>query len=92
MYFIGLLKFKKKVSKEDIVENLRWQLYTKEAQEGIRYHSIYWTLGRYDVVATFEAPNEQEAMKMAMRRGDIFDMETLVAVPGEEARELVNRI
>jgi len=45
---------------------------------------IYWTLGRYDTVVLFEAPNEKVAMKMALKRADRMDIETLVAVPAEE--------
>lgn len=60
-----------------------------EAKEGIRYRGIYWTLGRYDVVTVFEAEDEAAAMNMSLRRGDDFDMETLVALPAEEARKLV---
>jgi hypothetical protein len=37
----------------------------------------------------FEAPNEKEAMQLAIRRADFLDMETLVAIPAEEARKLV---
>jgi uncharacterized protein with GYD domain len=51
--------------------------------------NIYYTLGRYDVVVIFEAPDEKIAMKMAMSIGDIESTETLVAVPREEAMKLV---
>ncbi len=37
----------------------------------------------------FEAPNEKVAMQMALRRADFLDMETMVAIPAEEARKLV---
>ena len=49
---------------------------------------MYWTLGRYDGVAIIEAPNEKTVMKMALKRGWLAS-ETLVAVPAEEARKLV---
>ena len=87
MYFIGLVRFKKQVTKESVVESLRKQVL--EAKEGLRYHGIYWTLGRYDVITIFEAKDEAAAMNMAIRRGDDFEMETLVALPAEEARKLV---
>jgi uncharacterized protein with GYD domain len=87
MYFVALVKFRKKVTRESVVESLRKQ--AMEAKEGIRYRGIYWTLGRYDVVAVFEAENEAAAMNMSLRRGDDFDMETLVALPADEARKLV---
>jgi uncharacterized protein with GYD domain len=87
MHFIALVKFKKKPTKENIAESLK-RLET-EGKEGIKYHGIYWTLGRYDAVALFEAPNEKVAMKMAIGRAEDLAMETLVAVPAEEARKLV---
>ncbi len=87
MYFIGLVKFRKQVTRESVVESLRKQVL--EAKEGIRYTGIYWTLGRYDVITIFEALNEAAAMNMAIRREDDFEMETLVAIPAEEARKLV---
>ena len=34
-----------------------------EISEGIKVHGIYWTLGKYDAVAIFEAPDEKTAME-----------------------------
>jgi uncharacterized protein with GYD domain len=87
MYFIGLVKFKKKQTKEVVAENMN-RIET-ETRQGVKVHGMYWTLGRYDAVAIFEAPDEKTAMKMAISRADDMDMETLVAVPLEEARKLV---
>jgi len=87
MYFIGLVKFKQKPTKAVVVENLKRR--ATEAKDGVKYLGIYWTLGRYDAVAVYEAPNEKVAMKIAIRRGEVFTMETLVAVPLEEAEKLV---
>jgi uncharacterized protein with GYD domain len=82
MLFIALAKFKKKLSKEIIAENL---LDIENDMKGqVRYLGIYWTLGRYDTVVLFEAPNEKVAMNMALKRADRMDIETLVAVPAEE--------
>jgi uncharacterized protein with GYD domain len=55
-----------------------------DAKGQVRYLGIYWTLGRYDTVVLFEAPNEKVAMKMALKRLDRMDIETLVAIPAEE--------
>ena len=84
MRFITLVKFKKK---DFVAENLK--MIEEESKKGINYLSINWTLGRYDAVAIFEAPNEKVAMQMALRRADFLDLETMVAVPAEEARKLV---
>jgi uncharacterized protein with GYD domain len=82
MLFIALAKFKKKLSKEIIAENL---LDIEDDTKGeVRYLGIYWTLGRYDTVVLFEAPNEKVAMNMALKRADRMDIEILVAVPAEE--------
>lgn len=82
MLFIALVTFKKKLSKEVIAENLK---DIEDDMKGeVRYLGIYWTLGRYDTVVLFEAPNEKVAMNMALKRADRMEIETLVAVPAEE--------
>jgi uncharacterized protein with GYD domain len=86
MRFITLVKFKKK-PKDFVPENIK--MIEEESKKGIKWLSIDWTLGRYDAVAIFEAPNEKEAMKMAVRRADFLDLETMVAIPAEEARKLM---
>ena len=88
MYFVALVKFKKNQTNTVVAENLK-RIETEETKDGIKVHGIYWTLGRYDSVAIFEAPNEKIAMKMAIRRADDMDIETLLAIPMEEAKKLV---
>jgi uncharacterized protein with GYD domain len=70
------------------VADILKKIESEEAREGIKVHGIYWTLGRYDSVAIFEAPDEKITMKMAVRRADNMAMEPLVAVPIEEAKRL----
>jgi hypothetical protein len=43
-------------------------------------------------VAIFEAQNEKADMKMAIQRGEAMTLETMVAVPIEKARELVEPV
>jgi uncharacterized protein with GYD domain len=86
MRFITLVKFKKK-PRDFVPENIK--MIEEESKKGIKYLSINWTLGRYDAVAIFEAPSEKEAMQGAIRRADFLDMETMVAIPAEEARKLI---
>lgn len=88
MYFISLVKFKKKPSKAFVAENQK--RLEADTKEGIKFLHIYWTLGRYDAVALFEAPSEKVAIQMAIRRAENMAMETLVAVPREEATKLVD--
>jgi uncharacterized protein with GYD domain len=87
MLFVSLVKFKKKPTRESISENLK--LMEKEEKEGLKNLGIYWTLGRYDAVVIWEAPNEKAIMKSSIRRGDLMSIETLTAVPAVEARKLV---
>lgn len=81
MLFIALVKFKTALSKEVVARNLKDIEADTKGQ--VRYLGIYWTLGRYDTVVIFEAPDEKAAMNMALKRVDRMDIETLVAVPGE---------
>jgi uncharacterized protein with GYD domain len=88
MRFITLIKFKKKPTKELIAQNIK--LIEREAKEdGVKVISIYWTLGRYDAIVLMEAPNEKAAMRASIRRGENMASETLIAIPAEEARKLV---
>jgi uncharacterized protein with GYD domain len=78
---------RKKLTKERVAEAAT--VIKRATEEGIKFLNIYYTLGRYDVVVIFEAPDEKRAMKMVMMIGDLESTETLVAVPREEAMELV---
>jgi len=82
-----LCKSRHKQTKEMIAENKK--LMEKENKEGVKFLGFYYTLGRYDNVVIIEAPDEKTAMKVAMRRGEHITTETLVAVPAEEARKLI---
>ena len=58
-------------------------------QKGIKILNWYWTLGRYDVVVVFEALNEIEALKLNLGFADIVATETMVAIPRQEAIQLL---
>lgn len=83
MLFIALAKFKKPLDREVVSQNLKD--IEEDTNKGVRYLGIYWTLGRYDTVVLFEAPDEKTAMDMALKRLDRMEIETLVAVPADEA-------
>jgi len=85
MIFIALVKFRKKAKDafelgNKIMENL---------PTGIKIIGTYWTLGRYDAVWIYEAPNEKEAMRLGINVGDITQTQTLVALTRDEATELL---
>jgi uncharacterized protein with GYD domain len=58
-------------------------------KKGINVLNWYWTLGRYDTVFIFEAANEKEAMKMSVGISEWVASETLVAIPRQEAIQLL---
>jgi uncharacterized protein with GYD domain len=87
LIFVSLSKFRKKPDKPLTADAT--QRMEKLKQKGIKILNWYWTLGRYDVVLVFEAPNEKEALKFIMNFGDIVTSETLVAIPRDEALQLL---
>jgi uncharacterized protein with GYD domain len=57
-----------------------------KAPQGIKVHDVYVTLGRYDGVLVFEAPDPKTAMNFVMEIGFATDytIETLTAIPAKE--------
>lgn len=85
--YIQLVKFRKKPTKEMIKQNL--EFLEREKKMGVQFKEICWTLGRYDAVVILDAPNEKIVMQGALARAENMSTETMVAVPAEEARKLV---
>lgn len=87
MIFISFGKLRKKPTKETTaqVSNLTKNM----KKEGVKFLGFYWTLGRYDTVLIFEAPDEKTVMKGNIKVGDFVATETLVAIPMEEAIKLL---
>ena len=87
MIFISLAKVKNKPTKEATGK------FTKTIGElkkkGINILGFCWTLGRYDGVMIFEAPSEKDAMKLAIDLREDATLETMVAIPREEALKLL---
>jgi uncharacterized protein with GYD domain len=56
--------------------------------------AVYVTLGRYDVVEIFEAPNDEVAIEILMKlqRFGAEHTETLRAFTREEAEEIVRKL
>ena len=88
MLFVTLVKFRKKPTKELIAQNLSFAKMEAE-KEGVKNIATYWTIGRYDAVVITDSPSEKAHMKSVMRRGDFLSTESLVGIPAEEARKLV---
>ena len=84
--YIGLMKYRKKTTNEMVIESLAQ--IKKDRQMGVIVHEIYWTLGQYDAVIIFDAPDEKIAMKFSIARADDASVETMVAIPLNTARKL----
>jgi len=82
MLFIALAKFKTSLNKDIVTRNMK---DIEDDTKGlVKYINIYWTLGKYDTVVLFEAPDEKVAMNVVFKRLDRMDIETLIAVPADE--------
>ena len=67
MIFISLGKFRKKPTKETVAATDK--LASQVEKQGLKVLGFYWTLGRYDSVLIYEAPDEgaiERAMKGAI--------------------------
>lgn len=58
---------------------------------GIRFRDIVWTMGRYDAVAIFEAPNDETASKFSIWLGTVGSArtETLRGYSEQEIAKIV---
>lgn len=87
MIFVNLGKMRDKPDKEMVGDATK--LIEDFRKRGIKVLSWYWTLGRFDTVFIFEAPSEKEAMKLATEISRFVSTETLVAIPRQEAVNLL---
>ena len=60
----------------------------------IEMKSIYWTIGNYDVVATFEAPNDEAitALSLAISSQGFVRTQTLRAFSKEEVGSILGKL
>jgi uncharacterized protein with GYD domain len=86
MWFVTVLKFRKKLTKADIAEEDR--LEAQFAKKGLKVRSDFYTLGRYDNVMVIEAPDVKTVMNFFLAQAHIVATETLTAVSKKEARKL----
>jgi len=86
VFFVVLAKLKGKISPA-FMEATEKAL--KSPPPGLKIHNVFWTLGQYDFVLIYEAPNEKAAIKMGTEWVEFCDTQTLVAVPNEEAKTML---
>jgi uncharacterized protein with GYD domain len=82
MWFVRLVKLRNPLTKE----TNEWMNKKRAEVEkwGVKYHTTLHTLGRYDVVAIFEAPDEKTAMRVSIAFAPQTKAETLTAIPRDE--------
>lgn len=85
MIFIALIKFRKKA--KDVAEFGKKLM--QNLPDGVKILGSYWTLGRFDAVWIYEAPNEKVAMQLGIEAGDLMQTQTLVAVSRDDALKLL---
>ncbi len=82
MWFIGLAKTKEAPTKQfqDWINAKR----AEGAKWGIKFHDTFFTLGQYDAVVIYEAPDEKVAMRYAQSLAPQITAQTLVAISRDE--------
>ena len=88
LIFVSLGKMRKKPDKA--MAGNATEMVEEFKKKGINILNWYWTLGRYDTVVVFEAANEKEALKFSLGIAEFVATETLVAIPRQEAIELLS--
>lgn len=66
----------------------------KIEKQGVRIESTYWTVGRYDLVHIFEAPDDEKAAALAFSLGALGNVrtETLRAFDIDEMEKIVEDV
>ncbi len=83
MWFITLVRFRRKPTKKDTEDQDK--RIADAAKWGVKVHNAFWTLGHYDAVWITEAPDEKTAMRVGLGGLDVASTRTLVAVSRAEA-------
>jgi uncharacterized protein with GYD domain len=63
-------------------------------KSGVTLRDLYWTFGRHDVIAVFEAPDDETAAALSLSassRGNVR-CETLRAISFEEMRRILGKM
>lgn len=90
--FISLLNFTDQGIRNVKDSPDRYEEFRKMAEEkGVRFTSVYWTVGHYDVVAILEGPEEAVTAAL-LKLGTLGNVrsETLRGYSAEEMKNLIN--
>ena len=83
----GIRNVKDTTKRSDAVRELARKM-------GIETKSIYWTIGQYDVVVTFEAPNDEAltALSLAIASQGNVRTQTLRAFSKDEVTGILGKL
>ena len=90
--FVTLAKFTDQGIKNVNPTTKRAEAFRDMAKKmGVTVKDIYWTLGRFDVVAIFEAPDDETANRLVLRLGSLGNVrtETLRAFSAQEMGQIL---
>lgn len=90
--FVTLAKFTEQGIKNVTHTTKRAEAFRDMAKKmGATVKDIYWTLGRFDVVAIFEAPDDETANRLVLRLGSLGNVrtETLRAFSAQEMGQIL---
>lgn len=90
--FVALTKFTEQGIKNVTQTTKRAEAFREMAKKmGVTIREIYWTLGRYDVVAIFDAPDDETALRLMLSLGSLGNVrtETLRAYTAQEMGQVL---
>lgn len=93
--FVTLAKFTEQGIKNVNQTTKRAEAFREMAKKtGATVKELYWTLGRYDVVVTFEAPDDETATRLMLTLGSLGNVrtETLRAYSAQEMGQVLKGI
>lgn len=94
-HYIGLIKWTDQ-GLRNVKETIQRAQHARQMVEqmGGRMDILYWTLGRYDIVAILEAPDDETATAMVLRIGQAGAVrtETLRAFDATEMERILSKL
>ena len=93
--FVTLVKFTEQGIKGVGQTTKRAEAFREMAKKmGAMVKELYWTLGRYDAVAIFEAPDDETATRLMLTVGSLGNIrtETLRAYNAKEMGEILKGV
>lgn len=93
--YVALMRFSEQGIKnaKDTVQRAH-QFRADLERRGCKFISEYWTQGQYDIVETFEAPDDQTAMAALLALGSLGNVrtETLRAFDEAEMNTIIQQM